>query len=1509
MKHWIKAPLLALFALTLVTVLGTNSACAAVDGDYRFYLSDGKATIEKYSGPGGDVVIPSMLSDGENIYPVNAISSDAFKGNASLSSVTIPEGVIAVSGSAFKGCSALASVSLPSSLNYIGQNAFDGTAIAEISLPSGLHTIEKEAFARCANLTSVSVPDACTRLEMGAFLNCASLKSARLSSGLTSVPAMSFKGCTALTSVSMPSSVTYIGVSAFEGCSSLPAIALHEGLKILDEASFRGCSSLTGVKFPNSLARLNNYVFTGCTNLGFVEVPGDNYVFARSYYYSTYGSGITKVRVRAGSTSLADKMFQNCYDLEAVELPQGLTSIGAYAFENCVALTSLQLPNSLTQIGEAAFLRCSGFTQITLPNGLTKIGYNAFGKCVNLQSVTVPESVTNLGEFAFSGCTNLASAKLPSSLTTIPASLFSWCSQLSTLTIPSGVKSIGTFAFSKSGLEGIAIPSGVTTLGDSVFADCAKLQSISLPAGLNAMGRSSFEGCEALLTANISCAISALPPRTFFKCYRLKTVTLPTGLVEIGSYAFWDCQMLNGLGVPASLKIIRNNAFESCSALTELNVPDSVTEIGSCAFFGCFGLSSFNWPASCPGIESGTFEVTGLTSITLPSSVTKIGSRAFYGCSKLESITLPSSVKTIEEVAFQGCKALKELVVPDGVTSIPRAAFGNMTLERLVLPGSVTSIDKDAFYLSTSVKSIALPGRFALTSFLSSAQLQQVTSLSFSPGSTSIAANACQGMSALTSLSVPASVTSIGSGAFTGCTSVSKLTIPSTLVMKNVFPGYASIKEIKLQPGIGSVVANAFQGCAALETISIPDGVGSIGNLAFEGCQKLSSVIVPKSVSSIGSGAFVGCPNVKMFGYAYSFAETYAKNYSIPFVLLDGGVTLVVEGPATLAKGATAKYAAKRLDGVTGSYVWSSSAPAVATIDQYGNLSAVGGGETQIMARDAQNGALFATLKLSVSDPVTAISLSPASQELQVGEVLKLSTTLTPVNATNPTLTWSSSQPTLASVSANGSVKGLAIGSARITARADNGITGTMDVTIVPPTSAIRVTTLDDQSVNAEVELEKMLQLRAVSYPAGTTVDVDWSSSDGATVSVSASGLVKGLKSGSADIVGTLKTDGSVKHSIKIRVTVPVKEVKLSQTSLSLETGEDTALVASVLPLDATEPELTWLSSAPSVVTVSAEGKLSAVGVGQAVITATAKNKVFARCEITVADPEGLGEGGEYPGDNNGGNGTTLTIYSDIGASAWLYAKQTLQLSTSVSGVSWKSSAPSYASVSKTGLVTAKKPGKTVIITAKLGTVSGVFKVKVLKKALSLKIASATAYTNGEPVQLKVSLSPKGAGYRTISWSVAGEAASISADGKLTGISDGEVLVTATLDTGKFVTKRILVRTLPSAVSLSDSEANVKIKGKLRLIATLDGSEPGLKWRSSNKKIATVSSTGQVKGVKSGMVTISCTTRNGLVASCKVRVLKKLPTATTPPAPGPTPEPSPGFAPEVAAELTENQVP
>nr|WP_316620553.1 leucine-rich repeat protein [uncultured Ruminococcus sp.] len=176
-------------------------------------------------------------------------------------------------------------------------------------------------------------------------------------------------------------------------------------------------------------------------------------------------------------------------NIKTVVIEGGVTSIGEYAFEYCTGLTSVTIGNSVASIGDYAFYKCTGLTSVTIPDSVTSIGSSAFSGCAGLTSVTIGNSVTSIGSYAFNDCTGLTSVTIPDSVTSIGSSAFSGCTGLTSVTIPDSVTSIGDYAFNYcTGLTSVTIPDSVTSIGYSAFCGGTGLTSVTIPDSVTSIG-------------------------------------------------------------------------------------------------------------------------------------------------------------------------------------------------------------------------------------------------------------------------------------------------------------------------------------------------------------------------------------------------------------------------------------------------------------------------------------------------------------------------------------------------------------------------------------------------------------------------------------------------------------------------------------------------------------------------------------------------------------------------------------------------------------------------------------------------------------------------------------------------------------------------------------------------------------------------------------------------------------------------------------------------------------
>lgn len=301
---------------------------------------------------------------------------------------------------------------------------------------------------------------------------------------------------------------------------------------------------------------------------------------------------------------------------------------------------------------------------------------------------------------------------------------------------------------------------------------------------------------------------------------------------------------------------------------------------------------------------------------------------------------------------------------------------------------------------------------------------------------------------------------------------------------------------------------------------------------------------------------------------------------------------------------------------------------------------------------------LLACEKQPGTVPVTGITLSPDSVELTDGESVTLTATITPSDATNQTVRWSSSSPNI--TVSNGTVKAsfkagsptttvngkLVLGHGTITAKSeDGGKTAKCTVTVLAKTVAVTGVSLTETSL--QLKKGDTHTLKANVQPSDATdKTVKWTSSDTAVATVDQNGLVTAVNSGNATITASA---GDISATCAVSVIIPVTSISLSSKNLTLKVGETATLDATILPEDATDKNVLWYSSNPEVASVEG-GVITAIGFGQAEITAQI-NGLADVCSVTVLTDSPDGVIAAYFGGNvTSEDGSTLSGgYLDFG--------------------------------------------------------------------------------------------------------------------------------------------------------------------------------------------------------------------------------------------------------------------
>lgn len=405
-----------------------------VDGICYNFLQDNEVEVTT-KGPragvyySGEIVIPSTITyDGKN-YNVTSIGERAFwssKENSSLTSVTIPEGVISIGDLAFHNCTALTSITIPNSIKRIGTSVFESTPWYA-NLPDGVIYFGKILYSYKGEMpenTSIIVKDGIEIINASAFAECSNLIAITFPNSIDSIGEEAFRWCQSLSSITIPNSVTSIGASAFHSCP------------------------LEEIKIPKNVTNIGTGAFIYCSPTSIVVENGNPNYDSRNNCNALIETATNTLLVGCHNTvipntvtSIADAAFAGHNNLTAIAIPSNITKIGRCAFAYCRNLISIVvddknqvydsrnncnaiietatntliegsnntiIPNTITSIGESAFLGRK-LTSLSIPNGVVSIDASAFQYCNALTSVSIPSSMQNIGNSAFFMCTALTS--------------------------------------------------------------------------------------------------------------------------------------------------------------------------------------------------------------------------------------------------------------------------------------------------------------------------------------------------------------------------------------------------------------------------------------------------------------------------------------------------------------------------------------------------------------------------------------------------------------------------------------------------------------------------------------------------------------------------------------------------------------------------------------------------------------------------------------------------------------------------------------------------------------------------------------------------------------------------------------------------------------------------------------------------------------------------------------------------------------------------------------------
>ena len=680
------------------------------------------------------------------------------------------------------------------------------------------------------------------------------------------------------------------------------------------------------------------------------------------------------------------------------------------------------------------------------------------------------------------------------------------------------------------GIEEIELPDTITEIGDSAFKSCKNLNKVIIPESVTKIDGDAFAECSGLIDIKMHEGINTIGSRAFYKCDRLLDIVIPDSVEKIEFEAFRGCDKLENIKLSENITIVGYGVFGDCKSISKIEIPKSLkkfdgtwgrgTNLSYGAFGGCSNLKTVNFEAGSTIVCAALFMgCDGIEEIELSDTITEIGDSAFKNCKNLDRITMNNGIEILESSAFEDCFSLTTINIPNTVKAISNSTFQDCT--------SLTEV-----HLSNILKEIPA------STF---SGCKKLTTINFPSTLTTIGNSAFSGCESLPEAILPSGVEKIESNAFKNCKALKKAAVPDTVssIGSSAFYGCEALTDITLGSKLKKIESQTFYGCIVLPSIVIPYNVTTIGDSAFVNCTKLTQITVPRNTTSIASNAFSYPKKMTMYGPSDCYVQTYASGKGIKYVTQDIHATSV-------SLDSTEKTAERYDDfqltatiaplNFTDAVVWTSSNEEVATVSDTGYVEICGVG-TAVITVTAGN--VKAVCKITVPQLIDWIEFDEDEIELKAGQTYQLKPYISPSDATNKKLKYTSSDTKVAEVSASGLVTAKSEGEAKIRAAATDG-SDEYAVCYVTVTGKAKVTGITLDRTSAEVKRGEKLTLNVTVSPSyASNKKVVWKSANTKIATVDANGSVTAKAPGRTKITVTSSENSSYQASCT--VTVPYK--------------------------------------------------------------------------------------------------------------------------------------------------------------------------------------------------------------------------------------------------------------------------------------------------------------------------------------------------------------------------------
>ena len=823
----------------------------------------------------------------------------------------------------------------------------------------------------------------------------------------------------------------------------------------------------------------------------------------------------------------------------------------------------------------------------------------------SIKEVILPRSLPRIGDYMFKSNTYIERIGIPSGVTEIGKAAFEAASSLTSVNLPAGVKIVDDYAFSRSGLAQIDLPESLTVIGAEAFRETKLTVELDF-SNVERLGMWAFWNVKISGTLNLG-KLTEIPDGAFTGGDYDKVI-FSDNLVAIGEGAFANSK-LTDVTLPASLTSICANSFQDTPWYSSLKgADDGIIYINDIALAptqnvkivdgllaikdGTRSIASGNW-----NINDGNTSISTLvTRLELPSTLETIGDEVFSGFEKLGDITLPEGLAYIGDRAFNGCKSLWFENLPSSVLNIGEEAFnGCKSLTQIALSENVKSVGNNAFYGCSGISLVKI---FA-------SDLRGSGILGF-------------GSEALDRVVIGGKVQYLPEESFFNSTNLRKVEFeprdPATplFIGGYCFSNCGKTQFVNFPERIDSIADYAFSDCAALSESFVLTDTRHIGYRSFIGCSSLTEVVLPESVEYIGEEAFGRCGNLQRVEYNCISAITgtvFRECDILAAVKIGKNVEKLGDGLfSTLSSLNSVEFEANGIEN-------DSEIPSSFEIGQH-CFSASGFKKIELPRNTTVIG------DYAFADGKFAEITLPAMIKY-LGKEMFSSSRVKNITILAEEVPEAGGNLWYSDVEAQSVVF-------HVPARLINDYRGAeiwKNYHYEPIEKLVEKIEISSSSVTLEEGSTLTLSV-TVSPADADNQDVAWKSDNEGVVTVDNNGVVTAVAPGTATVTVSTLDGSNLSTNCVITVVKPVvlvESITLDVTEATMNVGDTMMLTATVLPEDADNREVTWLSGNEDVVTVDNNGVVTAVAPGTATVTVSTLDgsNLSATCNITVESKTG----------------------------------------------------------------------------------------------------------------------------------------------------------------------------------------------------------------------------------------------------------------------------------------------